>query len=647
MQFKHPEILYALFLLIIPIIVHLFQLRRFQKVPFTNVKFLKQVQIQTRKSSRLKKLLTLCARLLALTGLVFAFAQPFLSSIKKDEVRNTYIYLDNSLSMQAKGSQGELFKRAVQDVIKNFENTTNVNLVTNNNFFKNLSGQDLKRELLNLDYHPINEDFNNILFKIENDIANKVKGVNEIIVVSDFQNTNEIKYDTLNQYILVQVAPNRTANISIDSVYITNQNSDNTTINVLVQSYNDGFENVPLSLYEGSVLQGKSNLSFEENESKTAEFVIRNTGSFNGRLVVDDPGLQFDNELFFAINEQEKINVLSIGQGHEYLAKIYTNDEFNFKGTSIDQLDYSQLNNQDLIVLNELESIPNALVNSLSEFSAKGGSLVIVPHVNSETTSYTALYNTLRLGSFGSKTESSLAVTKINFSHPVLRNVFEKQIENFQYPTVNSYFNSNLRNSTSVLTFENETAFISQITSRNGTIYTLAGALNDQNSNFKNSPLIVPIFYNFGKLSYKHSELNYTIGRANEIDIKLSLQKDDILQISNQNGSFIPLQQIGNSTVKISLTDQPTKSGFYELKDKERLVKQLAFNYNRNESNLVYNDAKTFADNQDNVSYFSNVQTALNTVNNEYKTNSLWQLFLALALLFLLVEIVLLKFLKP
>ena len=59
MQFKHPEILYALLLLIIPIIVHLFQLQRFVKVPFTNVKFLKNIVQQTRKSARIKKLLIL------------------------------------------------------------------------------------------------------------------------------------------------------------------------------------------------------------------------------------------------------------------------------------------------------------------------------------------------------------------------------------------------------------------------------------------------------------------------------------------------------------------------------------------------------------------------------------------------------------
>ena len=42
MLFKHPELLWALLLLLIPIFIHLFQLRRFKKTPFTNVKILKK-----------------------------------------------------------------------------------------------------------------------------------------------------------------------------------------------------------------------------------------------------------------------------------------------------------------------------------------------------------------------------------------------------------------------------------------------------------------------------------------------------------------------------------------------------------------------------------------------------------------------------
>ena len=102
MQFKNPELLYALFLLLIPILVHLFQLRRFQKEAFTNVEFLKNVVLQTRKSSELKKLLTLITRMLLLAAIVIAFAQPYFS--KKADINvaaETVIYLDNSFSMEA------------------------------------------------------------------------------------------------------------------------------------------------------------------------------------------------------------------------------------------------------------------------------------------------------------------------------------------------------------------------------------------------------------------------------------------------------------------------------------------------------------------------------------------------------------------
>src|SRR5690554_2868225 len=99
MQFKHPEILYALFLLLIPILIHLFQLRRFQKIDFTNVAFLRKVTSQTRKSSEIKKWLTLLTRLLAMACLILAFAQPFFTSKTAIEKNlETVLYIDNSFS---------------------------------------------------------------------------------------------------------------------------------------------------------------------------------------------------------------------------------------------------------------------------------------------------------------------------------------------------------------------------------------------------------------------------------------------------------------------------------------------------------------------------------------------------------------------
>ena len=170
MQFKHPEILFALILLIIPIIVHLFQLRRFKKVFFTNVKFLKTVELQTRKSSKLKKLLVLFSRLLLFSALIISFAQPYISNNINKKPESIYVYLDNSFSMQAKGKDGELLKRATQDIINGISELESVNLFTNNEVFNNLSSKNIKNTLLSIDYHPVKMDLQSILLKIKSNI---------------------------------------------------------------------------------------------------------------------------------------------------------------------------------------------------------------------------------------------------------------------------------------------------------------------------------------------------------------------------------------------------------------------------------------------------------------------------------------------
>ena len=59
MQFVHPSFLWALGLLAIPIIIHLFKFRRFKTVYFSNVAFLKQIQQESTNRNKLKHLLVL------------------------------------------------------------------------------------------------------------------------------------------------------------------------------------------------------------------------------------------------------------------------------------------------------------------------------------------------------------------------------------------------------------------------------------------------------------------------------------------------------------------------------------------------------------------------------------------------------------
>ncbi len=648
MQFKHPEILYALFLLIIPILIHLFQLRRFKKVPFTNVKFLKQVELQTRKSSRLKKFLILCSRLLLFTALIMAFAQPFISNVKESATVHNYIYLDNSYSMQAKGKDGDLLKRAAQDIIENNAQTDRISIITNNENFGNLSIKELKNNLLSIDYHPLKLDLTTVLLKIKNGIKDE-KTTNNIILISDFQTNNindKIAIDSLNQYYFAQLKPLQFDNLSIDSVYLATQNNESLGLKVIIKNYGEEKKDISISLFDDQILSGKSTISINENSFAEVDFSIPNKNAFKGTIKIDDGYLAFDNELFFVIKNPEFINITAVGENNSFLSKIYTKDEFNFTSSTITDFDYNSLGDQHLIIMNELETIPNAFINSLKAFTDNGGSLVIIPSMNSKIDMYNNLLRELKVGSISGILTNPLAITKINFSHPLLSGVFEKEIKNFQYPTVQSKYDSNLKRSSSILDFENGTSFVSQSNIENGTIYYFSASLSTENSNFKSSPLIVPIFYNFGLFSHNPTELYYTIGRNNDIEIVTSVKKDEVLHLKNEKEDYIPLQQILNKKVIINTLSNPSISGFSEVRNNDQKIDILAYNYDRTESDLSYADLNQFVSKTSNVSLNDSVDRIFTAISDKNRVTQLWQVFLALSLMFLLIEILLLKYLK-
>ncbi|MFB1002935.1 MAG: BatA and WFA domain-containing protein, partial [Bacteroidia bacterium] len=123
MSFLQPLFLWALGLLAVPLVIHLFNFRRYQKVIFSNVDMLKEIQTESRKTRQIKKWLILATRMLALAALIFAFAQPFLlEEGTKDGRKLISLYLDNSESMRAEGQDGQLFeygKNAARQVLQN------------------------------------------------------------------------------------------------------------------------------------------------------------------------------------------------------------------------------------------------------------------------------------------------------------------------------------------------------------------------------------------------------------------------------------------------------------------------------------------------------------------------------------------------
>ena len=224
MQFKYPEILWGLLLLLIPILIHLFQLRRFKKTPFTNVKFLKQVVTESRKSSTLKKWLLLLARLGLLAALVIAFAQPFIANESALQEKETVFYLDNSFSMNGEIENGNLFKNTIQEFIKAIPKDQRFTLFTNNQVFKDVEIKDIQNDLLNLNVTSEQLGVAEIVLKGNTYFSNEAGIQKNLVLISDFQQRMGAiqKVDSISNVNITYIKPanNKIINTSIDSVFI-------------------------------------------------------------------------------------------------------------------------------------------------------------------------------------------------------------------------------------------------------------------------------------------------------------------------------------------------------------------------------------------------------------------------------------------
>ena len=619
MQFKHPEILYFLFLLLIPILVHLFQLRRFKKELFTNVRFLKELSIQTRKSSKIKKLLLLITRLFIFTCLILAFAQPFFKSKDSKNTNNEmYIILDNSFSMQAKGQKGELLKRAVEDLLEHAPENQNFSLITNSDTYWDTDIKSIQKELQNLKYSASSFELESAMRKIK---SNKSALNKDVIIITDAiglvpKQLHSIDKD-YNTIFIIPKAQQKN-NISIDSVFI-HQNLDNFyEIGVKLMAYGDG------------------------NKEKTLFFTIPKE-DFHGYVSITDNGLEYDNKLFFSISKPEKTNVISIGSSEKsiFLSKIYTAAEFNYSNTDLQNLDYNSLEKQDAIVLNELKEIPQSLQTTLKSFVEKGGNLIVIPSNEIELSNLNTFLNNFGKVQFKSLQNSENLISKIAFDNPIYRTVFEIQVTNFQYPNTKSNFILNGSN-TSILSYQDQSPFLTSMQNQLSSVYIFTAEINKNNSNFQNSPLIVPTFYNMAQSEHKTGVSALTIGNNNTLIVDALLGKDEILNVKNEFENFIPTQQLLNNKVKITINDYPQDAGNFGIYKKEALLKNISFNYKRSESDLSAISENLLSD----YKVVDNIESVFNTLQANRTDNELWKWFVIFTLLFLVTELFIQKFVK-
>lgn len=639
-QFVHPEVLYALFALIIPILVHLFHWRRFKKQEVTTIAFLQKIELQTRQSAILKKWLILILRLLALGCIILAFAQPYFSNQKiKNTTPEVVIYIDNSFSMQALGPKGALLERSVQEVLNHLEPTHSVNVFTNTNTYRNSSLKSLQNELLDVQYVSYQMDLKTVISKGKMLFSENTSNPKFFIIISDFQHTNnnvEIpKTEDDIRLFYIHQKPISTENDFIENIKITS-NTDSYEIEVNAKGTTHSKDSLTVSLYNNRKLLGKSVLLKNQN-FKNVFSVPKNSLLNKGKIVLDNAnGLVFDDTYYFNIPAQKKISVMVIGEKQNtYLSRIFTQDEFLLSEQNINAINYSSLQKQDVLILDGLKEISEALKMNIKNVLSEGRTVLLIPHLDGNIDDYNGLFDLPILQKNAVISEQK--ITTINFEHPIYKTVFETSINNFQFPKVKSYLPLKTTSNT-LLKLQNEVPFLAQYANA----FVFSSNISSGDSNFINSPLVVPTFYSIAKSSYQLPKTQYTIGKKNSIELNYNINKDEVLQLTNNETSFIPLQNKQHSKLQIITDDLPERAGHYALHYKTDTLQVLSYNYDRNESILKYLNIEDLSTDFNTES----VESSLNSIKSSVKIKSIWKWFVIFALVFLALEMLILKFFK-
>ncbi|WGQ11887.1 VWA domain-containing protein [Pedobacter gandavensis] len=672
MNFLYPGFLFALLAIAIPIVIHLFNFRKFKKVYFSNVQFLKEAKEQNSSRDKLQHLLVLACRILAVMFLVFAFARPYIpleTGADPDKGNLISVYIDNSYSMETVNKEGNLLdeaKRKAKEIANAYQLNDQFQLLTND--FEGKHQRKLNKEafiqmLEELKISPASRTMQQVVNRLQQEGDSRKNHL--VYLLSDFQQnfvgTEKIKSDSSIRYSFISLKANALPNIAVDSVWsLSPVHQPKQAERLVVQLHNYGEEDaadIPLKLTVNQQQKAISNLKVPAGKSitDTLSFGGLEKGWQKGVLSIKDFPITFDDELNFSfrVNSEMKVLTISGDPTQQFLKSLFAADPY-FKLTEMAEANvkYSSFPEYSLIVLNGLKQPSSGLAQQLKSYVQNGGSLVIFPDLDAGAAVYTPFLTALSLPAIQELKTGKPVSSSIELKDPLFKDVFDQIPANMDLPVVNRYFSYLERNTAgkeSILQLPLSQSLFARYPAGAGKIYLSASTLRPEDGNLSRHPVFVPLLFKVAFNSAKEQPMYYTAGKDDLLEQqKTSVGANQSLVLKSADGTeIIPeIRQTPGKTL-LYIADQLKKPGFYDLKRTDSVLAVLAFNDNRRESDMRYATAQNLKDlfAGQKIAVHNSEKDAL-SLNIEAKNSSieLWKLCLILAVVFLAIEILLIRF---
>ncbi len=680
MHFLYPKFLFALIAVIIPIIIHLFNFKRYKTVYFSNVKFLKTVKQETQSKSQLKHLLVLISRILIISFLVIAFAQPYIpvhNNIISNKKQTVSIYVDNSFSMNAENKYGNLFdisKNKARQIVNAFKPNTKFLLLTNDfdSRYQHLVNKEQITDFLtDIKISSNTKKLSQILSRQSDFLSSgNTKQNKTVFIISDFQkkfaNFKQIKNDSSVNVFLVPQKAEAVNNLFIDSCWFkTPSHKLNKTEKIFVKisnSSNEAYQNIPVKLFINDTIKAISSFNIDKNSIKIIPLTYSNTysGIEKGKIEITDYPITYDNTFYFSYMIYKKVKILEINQNtaNKFISALFNKDDnIEITNSQVNNLNFSQIPNYQLIIFNSAKELSSGLSQAFTNYVKNGGTLLFIPNFDGDITSYNNFLREIKSNLISELDSQKIKINYINYKNELYKNVFEKIDKNINLPVIFKHFvftNNTYSNNENVLT-ANKQSILSVLPFKRGKIYIFSIPLSHKSSDFVKNALFIPTLYNIALFSQSFYDIYYTIGKNKVIELnKKFANNNNVFHIINKKlkFDFIPQHRIIDSKIILSINNNIDKAGNYIVKNNNKTITCISFNYNREESDLKYysknelrellkkNDLKNFSILNSQDKFFAHNLSQIN------QGKQLWKIFIILALLFLAVETALLRFWK-
>lgn len=475
LSFINSIFLSGLLLAGIPFIIHLVNKKRAITLKFPTIRFVLESNKRVAKKFKLRQLILLLLRTLAIILLVFLFARPLLSSKENaldyaNMTRSTVIIIDNSFSMLYRDISGNFFKSALASAESLITGQKNVDRAAILTTCEN-AGQSMEK--LNYNKEELIDALKGVKTQYtRSDVLKQFKSAidmikaapsqaNEIYFISDMQKNGwdignvwaeglkkSLQENNINVY-LVDVAFNKKIdNAGITSVSATKESKGKINIlNIFSKIKNfsgSAADNLLIKCFIGDeeVVKGFVTLSPFDATDKNLFAPIDESGIIKGHMSLKGDSFAPDDIRYFSLKSYRTVRTLVVDG--DPTTQVYQSETFYLdfglnpikemyskiesKIVTYDEFLKTELANYDVVLLCNLEGATKNKVQELKTFAKKGGGVIFFLGNKVDPVAYNETFGDLlpqKLRDVFTKKENAIEkpfeyIEVSDYSHPIL-----------------------------------------------------------------------------------------------------------------------------------------------------------------------------------------------------------------------------------